>query len=357
MKFNYTCETHGVSALKQAFTQIRPYRLFALGVLLSSGLIMSCSSDTESLDTAQELAQEQQNFSLVPAPLEPNEIKGFSAVSADTKLAEEDRGRFNISLRYLVNMSPRQTEVFETAAARWERIIIQDVPSITATLPSAFEGVPPIEGTIDDIVIEVVVAAIDGPGQVLGQAGPRYTRNVDGLPVSGVMFFDEADLDYLDELNLFEDVIVHEMGHVLGVGTLWNYAGRSLLQGTLTNPFFAGHMAKVHWSAEGGTEALPIENQGGGGTALSHWRESILRNELMTGYINLGENPLSRITAGSLGDLGYGTAVVGEEYYLPKGTEGEVTASSVTGPQEESLHIAEREIILEPVGFVRTANE
>jgi hypothetical protein len=29
-----------------------------------------------------------------------------------------------------------------------------------------------------------------------------------------------------------DEVIVHEMGHVLGIGTLWNF-GRQLLQGTI----------------------------------------------------------------------------------------------------------------------------
>ena len=65
-------------------------------------------------------------------------------------------------------------------------------------------------------------------------------------------------------------------------------------------------MANVFWNAEGGEFELPIENIGGPGTAGGHWRESLLRNELMTGFLNLGENPLSRITAGSMRDLGYG---------------------------------------------------
>src|SRR5262249_24095573 len=38
----------------------------------------------------------------------------------------------------------------------------------------------------------------------------------------------------------------------------------------------------------------------------SHWRESILANELMTGWAGPGVNlPLSRITVASLADLGY----------------------------------------------------
>jgi len=43
----------------------------------------------------------------------------------------------------------------------------------------------------------------------------------------------------------------------------------------------------------------------GTGTINSHWREAVLRNELMTGYLNSGENPLSVLTVASLKDLGY----------------------------------------------------
>jgi Bacterial Ig-like domain/Leishmanolysin len=46
-------------------------------------------------------------------------------------------------------------------------------------------------------------------------------------------------------------------------------------------------------------------NTGGQGTADSHWRDSIFNNELMTGFLNSGTNPLSRITAASMQDMGY----------------------------------------------------
>ena len=44
---------------------------------------------------------------------------------------------------------------------------------------------------------------------------------------------------------------------------------------------------------------------GGAGTAGSHWRESVLGDELMTGWISGTSQPLSRATVASLGDLGY----------------------------------------------------
>ena len=92
------------------------------------------------------------------------------------------------------------------------------------------------------------------------------------------MFFDIEDLAFLDEIDLFEEVIVHEMGHVLGIGTLWNTVpfgfDRTLRSGPDSNPYFNGRKANVFWNAEGGDFELPVENMGGPGTALGHWRQS-----------------------------------------------------------------------------------
>ena len=167
------------------------------------------------------------------------------------------------------------------------------------------------------------------------------------------MFFDVADLDFLEQLDLFEEVIVHEMGHVLGVGTLWNvepFFNRTLRQGSDDDPFFAGRKANVFWNAEGGNGLLPIEGDFGPGTRFGHWDEAALNNELMTGFLNLGENPLSRITAGSMRDLGYRSSSVGESYDLPRGTEGVDPAEAAANGA--GIQISEMETLLQPVGFV-----
>ena len=342
--------------------------LQALSALLLFPLLFTaCMEEQEDIVTSQEAALSQQVIELAPAPAKWVNLKGSSEADFDhkakraTDAAGPDRGRFNITLKYVVPVTPEQEAVFEEAAARWERIIIKDVPSFTGTIPSAFTGFPAaVDGTLDDVVIEVALAPIDGPGRVLGSAGPRFVRTEDFLTLSGVMFFDVADLDFLDELGLFEEVIVHEMGHVLGVGTLWDVEQfgfpRDLRKAEETNPYFIGRQANVFWKAEGGTDFLPVENMGGPGTRLSHWRESVLRNELMTGFLNLGENPLSRITAGSMRDLGWGAAMVGEQYDLPEGAMGvdpdgdEDTMDEDNG--DAALHIAERETLLYPIGSV-----
>jgi len=347
-------------------TRTRPfYLLFAatIGVFV----LNSCSEDTTLAEGTEAIQEtEKQLVTLAPRTDEPiiiDDLMEDIEISARaSNAAGNDRGRFNISLKFLLPPTDRQREVFDQAAARWERIIIKDVPSITGTIPSAFEGFPPaVDGTLDDIVIEVALAPIDGPGGVLGQAGPNFVRTSDFLPISGVMFFDVDDLDFLESLDLFEDVIVHEMGHVLGIGTLWNTADfgfdRTLLLGTATEPYFGGRKANVFWNAEGGTGELPIESMFGPGTAFGHWEESTLNNELMTGFLNLGENPLSRITAGSMKDLGYGAASVGESYDLPKGTPGVDLSTLEEEGASEGLNIAARETLLIPVGFVDTGKK
>lgn len=332
-----------------------------LNLSIAGGLLLftACSDMDSEPEPVTAQINQSPTLTIVPAgeDLIRIEASSFDKTGGLYDRAAEDRGRFNITLRYVTPVTDRQREVFDQAAARWERIIIGDVPSLTPTtvpIPSAFSGFPPVAAvgeTIDDIVIEVALANIDGPGRILGQAGPRFARTQDYLTLTGIMFFDVADLGLLETLNLFEEVIVHEMGHVLGIGTLWSY-NRSLIAGTFAEPYFTGDMANTQWQAEGGTGFLPIENMGGRGTRFSHWRESVLNNELMTGFLNLGVNPLSRITAGSLRDLGYRTSVVGEHYELEKNAPG-------VDPEElenlvDGINIAEMEVILEPVGYVVT---
>ena len=336
-------------------------RLLAYGCILGSMVLTSCTEETMETSTPNSNVEQEPLITLKAPPTEPIIIDDLKSTSLKTtEAAGPNRGRYNITLKYLLPPTPRQVEVFEAAAARWERIIIKDVPSVEGPIPSAFNGFPDIEGTIDDIVIEVALAPIDGPGQILGQAGPSFIRTEDFLTLSGIMFFDVDDLDYLEEIDLFEEVIVHEMGHVLGIGTLWNVVpfgfDRTLRAGPDSNPYFTGKKANVFWNAEGGTHELPIENMGGPGTALGHWRESTLNNELMTGFLNLGENPLSRITAGSMRDLGYGSASVGESYDLPRGTPGvDINELGDEGTAENpGLNIAKMEVLLQPRGFVST---
>jgi hypothetical protein len=259
-----------------------------------------------------------------------------------------DRIRFNIEFRYLVPPTASAEAAFDLARDKWQGIIIKDVEAVEGLLPQSLcTGGPDFEGTIDDVLIDVLLIPIDGPGNILGAAGPCFVRTSDNLPVSGVMIFDTEDLAFLESYELLDEVIVHEMGHVLGFGTIWDYE-RTLLAGAGTgSPTFTGRLANVFYKALGGRGALPVEGEYGPGTADSHWDEETFDNELMTGFLNLGENPLSVITAASMRDLGYGAIPIGEKYRLPA-----PAGAAALRTQGEGIPIAKQEQLYTPKAAV-----
>jgi hypothetical protein len=235
---------------------------------------------------------------------------------------------FTIEVRFLGGLTPSQQDVFMGAAERWSRIIVGDLPS--ARLPSG--------EVVDDIVVNARGAFIDGASGVLGRAGPTVLRPGSMLPVTGMMEFDTADLVRMEMDGTLSNVIVHEMGHVLGFGSLWDPAFFDLVQsaGGL-NPLYIGQNGMREFASLLGAAAprpVPVENTGGPGTAGSHWRESVFLNELMTGFIGGGSNPLSRLTVAALQDMGYTVNFdAAEPYALP--TELEVRLQGLQAHLEQ----------------------
>jgi hypothetical protein len=140
-----------------------------------------------------------------------------------------------------------------------------------------------------------------------------------GLPYHGTMTFDSADIAWLESSGNLFNTVVHEMGHVLGIGTLW--AMKSLITGSGTaNPVFTGPLATAEYNRIFGTSAVgvPVESSGGSGTAGAHWRESVFGNEAMTGWLDTGiRNPISRITVAALADQGYTVDLNAADNFVP----------------------------------------
>jgi subtilisin-like proprotein convertase family protein len=231
--------------------------------------------------------------------------------------------QFSIQLRFLGGLTATQRAVFEVAAARWSEIIIGDLPSAV------------VNGeTIDDVLIEARGLSIDGPNGVLGRAGPTRLRSGSMLPITGVMEFDMGDLARLEMEGGLLDVIIHEMGHVLGIGTIWQI--KNLLVGAgSANPAYVGQNGMREFSALIGSQGMspvPVANTGGQGTRDGHWREAVFGNELMTGFLNLGQNPLSRLTISSLEDLGYAVNyTAADPYVLPSALALAVMGANTVG--------------------------
>jgi hypothetical protein len=250
----------------------------------------------------------------------PNTLR--ASVAGITATAAEFRGTgcegggagYRMTLCFTTPMTAAQRSVFQTAAARWATVITGELADLAGSIPanSCGSGSPSLNMTYDDLLIFAGIESIDGPGNVLGSAGWCYRRS-GGLPVIGVMRFDAADVAALEANGQFSSVILHEMGHVLGIGTLWSQMGLLQNPSTAANPvdtYFSGTNALTGFNMIGGGtytggQKVPVENTGGAGTMNGHWRESVLARELMTGYLNSGSNPLSALTVHSLIDLGY----------------------------------------------------
>lgn len=229
-------------------------------------------------------------------------------------------GPFNIELLFINCGTPTQNAAFVSAANRWMSIIGSELDDINFPAMSSDSIECPAlvwrhPGLVDDLKIYVSIEDIDGPGNILGSAGPCSIRLPGDLPIVGQMRFDEADLDQIETAGLLERVILHEMGHVLGIGTLWprfNFVvNPSIPDLAGVDTHFPGPLVVAAFDAAGGIgytggAKVPVENNDERGSSDGHWREDVLIDELMTPVINNGIlNPLSAISIQALAEMGY----------------------------------------------------
>ncbi|MEP6778418.1 MAG: leishmanolysin-related zinc metalloendopeptidase [Gemmatimonadaceae bacterium] len=204
--------------------------------------------------------------------------------------------------------TPRQREAVTKALAKWQTVIVGHVQTSHLTAPAneCVDDVPAINEDVEDLLLYVELAAIDGPLNIIGQSAPCYLHS-SGLTMMGFLQLDIADLDLMIADGTLDNVVLHEIGHILGIGTLWNIRHNLLTGAGTSNPFFTGAVARDGFASTGSPYSgtpVPVENSGGAGTRDSHWRRTVFGNELMNGYA-AAVMPMSRVTIGSLADLGY----------------------------------------------------
>ena len=161
---------------------------------------------------------------------------------------------FDINVIFGGGLTVSQESIFSQAEAVWE-----------GHLAGYQDGI-----SIATLEINAAGVAIDGVGGILGQAGPTWGVFQGGYYLStlGVMEFDSADLGWLEGNGSLLDVIVHEMAHVIGFGTLWELNGvYTSGSGQYTG---AAGVAAYRNEFDPGASFVPVELHGGPGTANGH---------------------------------------------------------------------------------------
>ena len=248
-----------------------------------------------------------------------------AGLAPSVALRAEYLSDYAIDVRFKTTPSSEFRQVFQSAAERIGGVITADIADVPLQGFDASRcGGPAItlNEQADDVIIYADISEIDGVGKILGRAGPCLVRSGSRLTIVGSMQFDIADAQTLLTTGRFEAVVLHEMLHVIGIGSLWR--SRSLVDADgSTDPRFIGAQGTRRCLALGfaspcGIGSVPIENSGGSGTAGVHWRESVFDAELMTGFAeSSAAMPFSALSIGSLEDLGYTVNYAAADPFAP----------------------------------------
>lgn len=230
---------------------------------------------------------------------------------------------FDIEIRYWPGTDPGDLERLRigAAAARWERLLSTGLPdAVVRGSAGCGEGSPELQETVDDLVVYVRYVELDA----LAESGPCLVRRDGTLPITGTIWLDGPNRVGQLQSAVLEALVMHELAHVLGFGSLWKT--RSLLRdasiGGGDDPHFVGELARSWFEMSGGTDyqgaKVPVDDSGVRGTADTHWRLFPFEEELMTPVIFYPDNPLSPVTAAAMADLGYDVDVgEAEPWQLP----------------------------------------
>ena len=258
---------------------------------------------------------------------------------------------FDIDLVFVGSPTTRVRNEVEAAVRTWERVITMglqniDFSSRPLSAGTCIDGSPAMNDVVDDVRLLLKIESIDGPGGVLGIADVCYYRSHSGLPILGGILLDSADVPRLSDARL-RSLVLHEIGHTLGFSRQFFYRHSLMRQPSVRQDFketpgspdthFAGPLARAAFDSAGGSaypsRKVPLENTGGIGSRDGHWREKVLRSELMTPILGAGGSPMSAITIQAMADLGYQVDVSqADSYRLPStGSSFAASASAKRG--------------------------
>lgn len=218
---------------------------------------------------------------------------------------------------------------FEDAAREWSHVVVgwpTGRDGSCLRLPGGEE--------FSSISVKVDFKEVDGEAEVVARVDAEEVRahlldgpNGEQFPTQGTITIDLGDLErLLNDQPRFKDTIVHEIGHILGLGTLFDL--RQLVTKDKEGPWcvgpsgceaYANLLESTHPDEK---EKVPLHAEIESSTPAFHWEEEALEKDVMSTLLDRpgvcgstcglpGDSPAARInvistvSAGTLQDLGY----------------------------------------------------
>lgn len=237
----------------------------------------------------------------------------------------------NFKIAWDIDSGPLQATHPEVDIDRMKRLYIDSAAQQWSHVVLGWPASP--DGTPSELLIKVVfkelanaeeVARVD-TAELLSHlvAGP----NGESFPTQGTITIDLRDMKrLLNDQPRFKDTIVHEIGHVLGLGTLFEMAGMVSKAGGdywYTGQYGCEAYAQLLGLPDGSQENVPLKKvDDGKSTPAFHWDEEALEKDIMSTLLDQpgvagssrrrpNDSPANRInvisivSAGALKDLGY----------------------------------------------------
>lgn len=210
--------------------------------------------------TTQQTAESMANLKL------PNPLEGWQMPKAPNRTEDPKPGTLNFDFQFADNIPAEYQAVVAAAGSFWSAHV-----TTQQTIAIQVSG----DGSAENWLAKATFTQIGS----------------NGLPSQGHVILNLDFGEKFTNQDYLRSVVAHELGHVLGIGTLWQNRG-----------LIDGWDASYHANTEAGKSygsAVPIEPQ-----VLGHWDEKTFNEELMTPIAN-GSLYLGAVTLATLKDIGW----------------------------------------------------
>ena len=251
---------------------------------------------------------------------------------------------FSIELNFLEDFSAEEKALMQKAVARWEELIVGDLPDLIYREPKHFvtdytgdEVILRPARRVDDLVVYVTSHELD---EFAGMTVLLDTRDAvgGGLPATALLVLDHGLFGRFNYEGGYYSLVLHELGHALGFvprylidqttffadsrkGVTWDEG--YLYKGSKSKEVFKRMLVRDHGlSPEVEIHGVPLREAkliSGHVPFIGHWRPEIIGDELMIeGWVKPFSTPISELTLAVFEDIGHLVDYSKvDEYHLP----------------------------------------